>query len=425
MYLCSMKKLFAILVLSAISCHLWAQETETLNEETCSSPFIYNNTFASRGLSLLVDQPDIWLQEASFTDSCSRETVVWNKWRFGVDVTTFFRDAEFFLPYTKGYTATGFFLNPYAKRMVGSHAQVTLGVHLAGVAGYDGIRKWRPLVRLEYEPHPNWRLVMGSLYGTLSHGLFEPMLDRERYIYDHQEEGLQILGHLSFGPCRLQTDTWVYWEELLEPWQPTQERFTLGSSNEFRLFAIPMRSDGGVFSVGMPFSFLGSHRGGQFTALDTCIQTLFNENVGLRLTMAKRFKYRLDLDVPFFFYQDMSPTKCMAYDNGWGVWPQLGFRFLLPKRVQKAQWHGTWQMQLKAGYWHGHQFIAPRGSYLFQSISWHNANFSVPEREMMTAQVALENRYGRLTFGLDAEFYYDLREEGTDMAFGIYMRGDF
>lgn len=344
----------------------------------------------------------------------------WRNWRVGVDVTTFFRDAEFFLPYTKGYTATGFFLNPYVKRTIGVHAQLTLGLHLAGVAGYEGIRKWQPLVRLDYQPHPNWRLVMGSLYGALTHGLFEPMLDRERYIYDHQEEGVQILGKLAFGPTQLKTDTWVHWEELLEPWQPTQERFTLGSNNDFRLLDFAIGES--EFGVSVPFSFLGSHRGGQFTSLDTCIQTLFNENVGMRLYWSKQNKHSLRLDMPFFFYQDMSPTKCMAYDNGWGVWPQLSWNYALPNRTPRSRWFGEWQMQLQAGYWYGHQFIAPRGSYLFQSISWHDALFAVQEREMLTAKAALENHYGNLSLGLDAEFYYDLREKGLDMAVGLYMR---
>jgi len=371
-------------------------------------------------MPIVVDAPDSWEDSGTLSNDNSSSNRCWQHWHIGVDVTTFFRDAEFFLPYTKGYTATGFFLNPYGKRKIGDHAQLTLGVHLAGVAGYDGIRKWQPLVRLEYEPHDNWRIVMGSLYGTLSHGLFEPMLDRERYIYDHQEEGVQILGRFSFGPCCLRTDTWVYWEELLEPWQPTQERFTLGSNNDFKLFGMAMAD--GEWGMAVPFSFMGSHRGGQFTALDTCIQTLFNENVGLRFFWTQRERVSLNLDMPFFFYQDMSPTKCMAYDNGWGMWPQLTFHYRLPKRAVEPRWRGNWQLQLQTGYWRGHQFIAPRGSYLFQSVSWHNANYAVPEREMLTAKVALENHYGKLSLGLDAEFYHDIRERGTDMAVGVYMR---
>jgi hypothetical protein len=41
---------------------------------------------------------------------------------------------------------------------------------------------------------------------------------------------------------------------------------------------------------------------------------------------------------------------------------------------------------------------------------------------MLTAKVALENRYGKLSLGLDAEFYYDLIVNKMDMALGVYMR---
>lgn len=416
MYLCSMKKIMSFLLVLSFSCPLFSQvsgggEEERPMEVSTSYSMVYD-----RDLPVLLDLPNVFQPQGEQSASCLKD------WHVGVDVTTFFRDAEFFLPYTKGYTATGFFLNPYVRRSIGSNAQVTMGVHLAGVAGYEGIRKWQPLVRLEYEPHRNWRLVMGSLYGTLSHGLLEPMFDRERYIYDHQEEGIQVLGNLSFGPCRLKTDTWIHWEELLEPWQPTQERFTLGSNNDIRLLALPLGEGNGELNVRVPLSFLGCHRGGQFTALDTCIQTLFNENVGLRLSWTEQGHDMLDIDVPFFFYQDMSPTKLMAYPNGWGIWPQVSLNEVLPQWKRSSRWRGAWRLQLQAGYWYGHQFIAPRGSYLFQSISWHNPDFATPEREMLTAKIALANAYNKLTMGLDAEFYYGLREKGLDMAVGLYMR---
>ena len=78
---------------------------------------------------------------------------------------------------------------------------------------------------------------------------------------------------------------------------------------------------------------------------------------------------------------------------------------------------------LQAGYWYGHQYIAPRGSYLFQSVSWHKANFAVPKREMITAKMAIENRYtSKFSLGFDAEFYYDTHVKALDFAFGIYMR---
>lgn len=373
----------------------------------------------NRILPMLCDEPDDWSYDIASDTAQSRE---WqrkygrlNTWRIGVDATTFLRDAAFSLPYTRGYTATGFFLSPYAKRLIGPDAQLTLGVNLAGAAGSGGFHSWQPLVRLEYEPANNVRLVMGTLYGGLTHKLYEPMFDRERYIYAHNEEGVQMLAKAWLGGLPFTSDTWLHWEELLEPWQMTQERFTLGSSNVMEVW----NSDRAVLSV--PFSFLGTHRGGQFTALDTCIQSLFNESVGLRFDCAISESTAIAADLPAFFYQDISPTKCQAYDNGWGLWPQIGFdhRF----RHHSGGLRGCWHLLAQAGYWHGHQFIAPRGSYLFQSVSWHRPDFAEPDRDMLTAKLELQNAYNQyFSLGLDAEFYYDLAHRGLDFAFGLYMR---
>lgn len=357
-------------------------------------------------------QRELALQADSAPQLATRHT------QFSIDVTTFMRDAAFSLPYTRGYTALGYFLAPQFS-ISNSHYAITLGVNLAGAAGYDGLHSWQPLVRLEYEPARNVRLVMGSIYGGLSHGLFEPMLDRERYIYDHNEEGMQILASAQGSLLSWKMDTWLHWEELLEPWQMTQERFALGSSQEVVL--LPEKD----VTLSLPFSFLGTHRGGQFTALDTCIQSLFNENIGLRLNWSLGSHRALAVDMPFFFFQDISPRKCLAYEKGWAYWPQVTLDWKLgsgrPHPDKDSR--GEWRMLLQGGYWHGDCFIAPRGSYLFQSVSWHKAAFAVAEREMLTAKAALENRYNEaFSMDVDAEFYYDMVEQGLDFAFGIYLR---
>lgn len=322
-------------------------------------------------------------------------------WRWGVTATTFLRDAAFSLPYTLGYTATGFFLDPYAQYTLNQQVRLTAGVHMAGVAGYDGLRKWQPLVRMEYIPNSQVRLVMGTLYGPLSHRLYEPMLDRERYIYDHQEEGVQLRVDTRY----FWSDTWLHWENLLEPWQADQERFTLATSNGVRV----------TRRMTIPFSFLGSHRGGQFSALDTCIESLFNESMGVRFDwpLNQRERVRVMIEVPFFWYQDVSPTKCQAFDNGWAVWPQLTYTM---------HFSGC-RLVATAGYWYGHQWIAPRGSYLFQSVSWRSRDLTFPDREMATMRVAAEYKpWEQFSLGADAEGYYDIREAGLDFVFGVYMK---
>lgn len=418
-----MRKNIILTLLTLVCCQVGAQEliipAAVPDREAILINYPYYSCCVNRVLPMLCDEPDDWSYDIKSDSAQSRE---WqqkygrlNSWRIGVDVTTFLRDAAFSLPYTRGYTATGFFLSPYAKRLIGPDAQLTLGVNLAGAAGSGGFHSWQPLVRLEYEPVNNVRLVMGTLYGGLSHGLYEPMFDRERYIYAHNEEGIQLLANAWLGGMPFTSDTWLHWEELLEPWQMSQERFTLGSSNVMEVW----NSDRAVLSV--PFSFLGTHRGGQFTALDTCIQSLFNESVGLRFDCRIGDRTSLTADLPAFFYQDISPTKCLAYDNGWGLWPQIGFDHRFRHRNKDS--HGNWQMLAQAGYWHGHQFIAPRGSYLFQSVSWHRADFAEPDRDMLTATLELQNCYNRyFSLGIDAEFYYDLAHRGLDFVFGLYMR---
>lgn len=418
-----MRKNIILTLLTLVCCQVGAQEliipAAVPDREAILINYPYYSCCVNRVLPMLCDEPDDWSYDIKSDSAQSRE---WqqkygrlNSWRIGVDVTTFLRDAAFSLPYTRGYTATGFFLSPYAKRLIGPDAQLTLGVNLAGAAGSGGFHSWQPLVRLEYEPVNNVRLVMGTLYGGLSHGLYEPMFDRERYIYAHNEEGIQLLANAWLGGMPFTSDTWLHWEELLEPWQMTQERFTLGSSNVMEVW----NSDRAVLSI--PFSFLGTHRGGQFTALDTCIQSLFNENVGLRFDCRIGDRTALTADLPAFFYQDISPTKCLAYGNGWGLWPQIGLDHRFRHRNKDS--HGNWQMLAQAGYWHGHQFIAPRGSYLFQSVSWHRADFAEPDRDMLTATLELQNCYNRyFSLGIDAEFYYDLAHRGLDFVFGLYMR---
>ncbi len=431
-----MKRYYFLLLLCSLGVALQGQEIEVSPARPVDTVGVVTDYFArpyrvQRELLLLQDAVDDWRGELYDDDMQSeawrRDHGRLHTWRIGVDATTFLRDAAFSLPYTRGYTATGFFVTPYAKHLLGPDAQLTLGVHLAGAAGYDGIRAWQPLVRLEYEPFAHFRLVMGSLYGTLAHGLYEPMLDRERYIYAHQEEGVQILTDYWLGNRqRWRMDTWLHWEELLEPWQPRQERFTLGSSHELTLYG-PQQRGHCVrdVEVSVPFSFLGSHRGGQFSTLDTCIQSLFTESVGLRVNVPVGQVAAVAVDVPFFFYQDISPTKCMAFNNGWAWWPQLSadWMFAQGPTGEKSFWHGSWRLLLQAGYWQGHQYIAPRGSYLFQSVSWHRPDFAVADRRMATGKLAFENRYNEhFSLGLDTEYYYDLEEKAMDFAFGLYLR---
>lgn len=331
-----------------------------------------------------------------------------------VSATTFFRDAEFFLPETEGYTASGFRLEPSLRYGICEEAQIRGGLIVTALAGTEGLWKVEPALAIDYQPSSSVRLTMGTLEGSLHHRLGEPMYDRERWYYDYKEDGLQILTHTSHWS----SDTWLNWEHFLEPWTPDQERFTLGTSQEITILHLNEEGDKEPNRIVVPLAFTGSHRGGQFSTLDTCIETLFNESVGLRLEAGK--KHRLVAELPCFFFQNMSPhnERHTAYEQGYAFYPQLKYR----GRFGKSRLH---EIDGAIGYYKAHQYLSPRGSYLFQCVSWSDPNFAVPDREMATAALSYHQRISEHFFlSLDSQFYYDLDLEKLDFAIGLAMRFD-
>lgn len=211
----------------------------------------------------------------------------------GIDATTFFRDAEYFMPFTRGYPMSGFRLTPTLRyTMPADGFSAKAGVMLTGVAGTQGLWKVEPVLTLRYAPSSRFVIQMGTFDGSDQHYLDAPMYDPERYFIDYKEDGVQLMWA---GNHRV-SDTWVNWETFLEPWTPDQERFTLGSNNQL-IFSL------GGHELQIPLVFMGSHRGGQFTTLDTCIETLFNEQVGLGFQINKE-KYNCVLAFDAFFFQN-------------------------------------------------------------------------------------------------------------------------
>lgn len=327
------------------------------------------------------------------------------------DATTFLRDAEFFMPFTKGYTAAGFRLEPMLDYRPGEAVRLRVGAMLTGVAGTEGFWKAQPVVTLDYKAAPWMLLTMGTLDGSTSHRLDAPMHDPERWFYDYKEDGLQI----RTSTRHWESDTWLNWEHFLEPWTPDQERFTLGSRHEIKLFATESSADKG-FSLHVPMAFTGSHRGGQFTTLDTCIETLFNEQLALKAALQQR-EWRLELEAPCYFYQNMSPTVHTQYEEGWGLWPNIRVR----KSIQSKITENANSVDIKAGYWRGHRYESARGSYLFQCTSWFDGSFAMPERHMLTLDMAFSHKTKDLELRLEGSLFHDLDLKRTDFVFGLTM----
>lgn len=330
-----------------------------------------------------------------------------HRWRIGIDVTALVRNAEYFMPFVPGYTAIGYIAKPEIRFLIAHNAQLTFGATLTGAAGKNGFLRAQPLLTMEYEPAPWLRFIIGTIYGTHFHELYEPMYNMERYFMSNIEEGVQITTNARW----VKGDIWVNWENFLEPWQKKQEILTGGFSERFYLLN---SNEHNPLEISIPTSILLTHHGGQFTALDTCIETLANESIGLTLNWAIQPQRQwLSIDIPYFAFQNNSPTPHTKFNNGWGIYPRL-----------------TWQLKMRPGrvlvqlgYWHGYQYIASRGGWQFQSIGWKDQDFTAPDRNMLTGKICWETIVSNIfSVGFDLELYHDLFVNETDIAFGLYMR---
>lgn len=321
---------------------------------------------------------------------------------FDINAITFMRNAEFDMRYSKGFTVIGFRFAPNLRYIINERSSIRAGFTTTGIAGSSGLREIEPILTIDYQPAPWLRLTFGTLYGSITHNMGEPLYDINRWIYHYKEDGIQILTHKGIW----ESDTWLSWENFLEPWTADQEHFILGSRHSIKLFDI-----GENGSVSMPIAFIGSHKGGSYTTLDTCIESLFNEMSGFSYSHTFG-NSTLRIDLPVYFFQNISPEPHTAFVEGWGIHPKAGFGYRKPGRSLSAQ----------LGYWYGNQYIAATGNILYQSVSnfdpWHIR----PYRHLVTLTMDFQHEFKRLLLAADAQFYYDADQRDLELAIGVYMR---
>ena len=329
------------------------------------------------------------------------------RWSAHIGGTALFRDAEYFMPFTKGYTISGFRVAPTLQYHVGD-LHFEGGALLTAVAGTEGLYRAEPVLTVSYRPLDWLTLNMGTLkggnlLGDAQHNVGEPMLDPERWYLSPKEDGVQILTGCSSKNCLFnwRSDTWVNWERFFLPAQADQERFTLGSAHRLSLRSLRLDA-----------AFMGCHRGGQFSALDTCIETLFNERLGLGYTFSFGSRNSLTLSADAYFFQNASPERHRhtAYTSGYGLHPHATLAMPFGKRSDD-------RLELGLGYWYGHQYLSARGSWLYQSASWCDPAYLQPQRHMLTA--GLSFTHNRLN--LNAQLYHDLSLHRTDFALSLIL----
>lgn len=422
-----MKHLFAITItLLLASAVAQAQDTTVATPRRAHHPSALGNN-AEYSMHLLYDQP---VTSRELIQGCRHLTL-------DIDATGFFYDAEYATSMAKGYTVAGFRLSPALAYGINERAQLRIGFNATAFAGLDSLYRLRPTLSLVYAPTRWLTLVAGTIYGSHTHRLDVPVYDPSRWIFNYQEDGLQILTKTKLW----NSDTWLDWQHYLTPWTPDQERFTMGTRHQFRIINIQKRKTEWAghdfckdnelgWQISLPIHFIASHRGGELKTIDTNTVTTFNERIGLQIkhSFANALRpsfhnIRFDMSVYDYHLEDRDLDR-----PGQAFYSTLSYEWMHWNKQQMADW----AVRAAVGFWHGNHYFSAFGDPRFWSHTAY-ASLHVPQStinegysiyNLLTFTLSAEHEFKGLNLGLqfDACYNPDRSKNNTDFLFGFYMR---
>ncbi|NLO68187.1 MAG: hypothetical protein GX098_06415 [Bacteroidales bacterium] len=305
----------------------------------------------------------------------------------------FFRNSEFRNSLAIGTSMAGASLEPVLEFRPEARTTLSAGVHLLKYAGRDNFDRVLPVIRYQYKPSERFTLIFGTLYGSATHRLPEPVFDFEQSLINDYENGIQLL--LNFPSFK--SDIWVYWEQFIKAGDPFQEMFTAGMNSSIVFYDSPN------LQLSTPLITLFRHQGGEIDSTDLPASTRLNLVQGFRadFTFGKRFFRSAWANFLWMEFTEVNPGGHVTIPYGHGTWCQAGVKTSLGN--------------LEAGYWRGVNFIAPHGMPLYQSVSQKTGQLTEPERRMITMRYELDQQltpYLRLLLRLEP--YYDLNSNRID-----------
>lgn len=330
------------------------------------------------------------------SDSFNREI------HLSLESTSFFKNNEYFNDFTKGSTGIGFFIKPSIDYYLTPRTKLNAGVFLLKYSGMDNFAQAIPIFSVQHKLAKNLDLVFGSIYGTLNHKLEEPLFRFDEYYQNNVEYGLQFLYNTSI----IESDLWLSWEKFIFKNSPFQEEFVIGNSTRIKVYQSNM------LSLSIPFQTLIFHKGGQIDSSIDPIATIINGAAGLNLKYSLDKISRISLEPLFFLYQ------------GWNL-PESGINsqhFNSGKAIYLKLNYTNKHFSSMLGYWSSDKFIAPRGEYLFQSVSEWDGNFSQKRREVITSKIKISRAISKsFLISLKADTYYDILNKDFAYSYGLYI----
>ena len=314
----------------------------------------------------------------------------------------FFKNNEYKSKYIDGYTITGTWIRPKLLFYPDKKFRIELG---AQVLYYNGREDYKlyPWFAAVYQPVRHLSFRMGSLNYDQNHGLIEPVMDREHYITDKPEAGIQV----KFKNEKVLADMWIDWQQMIFRGDPFKERFVFGVVSEITLF------DTDYLRLSLPVSFNGLHEGGEFDTAPGLAQTHIAISEGLKLNKGLENKLFKSWFLESHLLQSTYPQEetPLPDRNGSAVYFLAGV----------TSGYGN----LAAGYWQGSRFFTPLGMPLFQNAAL-NQPVAIDQNRLVTASYHYDRKiFGQSRFGFLFDMFYNPSTQKLSNSAALYLMINF
>lgn len=325
-----------------------------------------------------------------------------NTWGINVNNFNYLRNTEYFNEIEAGRTLFGYQLHPQLYMQPFERVKLQAGVFVQSDFGATPvINKVLPTFTIKFiSKSQTESFTFGTLEGALAHRLIEPLWDINSAIEGRVENGAQFKSERN----KLFVDAWINWEQFIERGSPFKEQFTAG----FNITPTLFKNTNGFF-INTPMQATAFHRGGQIDADTTNMVMQVNAALGLQAgNQEANNTWKWQTELYYTHYQENSNSGYFPYRNGSGLFANAAI----------TRNHFT----LMGSYWHGNQWMAPRGTVLYQSVSIDKPGIVDANRQLVFVRLlyAKELR-NNLTLSARVEPVYDVKASLLDFSYSLYI----
>jgi len=320
---------------------------------------------------------------------------------FHIEAMPYMRNTEYFNDIELGRTLFGYQLQPSVYIKPGHQYCLLFGVFARNdFGGKRAFTQVLPTFTLQLNSGKHNHFLFGTLEGALNHRLIEPLFDINAGIERRIENGFQFKRENEKGFY----DVWINWEQFIERKDPFKERFTTGFNLMPRLLQTSNHTE-----IFVSTQFTAHHKGGQIDSDTGNMEMVLNGAVGFlaKRKLAGSIKY---IEGNFYWvgFAEQTQSGNYAYRNGNGIFANLSARIA--------------DLTLILSYWKAQQFIAPRGTSIYQSVSIDKPGLLLKNRELLFLRVVYQKKISEHLY-IDARFepLYNPAAAQLDYSYSLYF----